>query len=150
MKQYYFSALCLFLLFLSSCNGNLKVSEVQERLLGKWYFEGVEFRDKGTTFRKDVSGNWNSYSVDFFYDGTLEWIDLSTNDTLTGLWYVIEDLEYNPGTQSSSRVSKLDFYLYSDAYDVRYMRWEYLVISKEKFKAQEEAEKGRYFYKLKR
>ena len=150
MKRFYFSALCLFLVFLSSCNGNLKVSEVQERLLGKWYFEGVEFRDKGTMIRKDVSSNWNSYSLEFFYDGILEWIDISKNDTLTGLWYVIEVVEYSASSQSSTRVSKLDFYLYSNDYDVRYMRWEYMVINKEKFKAQEDAEKGRYFYKLKR
>lgn len=150
MKRILFFAFCLSLLFLSSCNGNLKVSEVQKRLLGKWHFENVEFRDKGTMFRKDISSNWTSYSVEFFYDGSLEWIDLSTNDTLTGLWYVIEDLEYNSGTKSHTKVSKLDFYLYSANYDVRYMRWEYLVINDEKFKAQEDAKKGRYFYKLKR
>lgn len=150
MNRILFSSLCILILLLYSCNGNLEASEVQNRIQGKWYFSEVEFRDKGSLIKKDVSANWTNFAINFFYDGSLELIDLEQNDTLTGLWYVIEDTEYNSGTKSYTKVSKLDLYIYSDVYDVRYMRWEYLVINNEKFKAQEEADIGRYFYQLKR
>ena len=116
--------------------------------VNRWTYEGAAYKGFLSLVAHEYFHLWNVKRIRPIELGPFNYNE--ENDTLTGLWYVIEVVEYSASSQSSTRVSKLDFYLYSNDYDVRYMRWEYMVINKEKFKAQEDAEKGRYFYKLKR
>lgn len=142
----------LALVFLVSCGKNLSTNQIEDRLLGKWRFDNVEFRDKGTMFKKDVTGNWVNYGMEFFYDGTFYFTENKSNliDTLAGYWYVNESYEWDSNTESNDLVQILELYIYGAEGEVKTMRWENLAITSSKLRSQEKTGQGRYFYKLKR
>lgn len=151
MTRFYLFSI-LILVFLASCGKNLSTNQIEDRLLGKWRFDNVEFRDKGTMFKKDVTGNWVNYGMEFFYDGTLYFTETKSSviDTMAGYWYVNESYEWNSNSESNELIQKLELYIYGAEGDVKTMYWEELGITKSKLKSEEKSTKGRYFYKLKR
>ncbi len=139
----------LTVMFISACGKNLSTNQIQSRLIGTWDMDRVEFKDKGTLIKKDVSGNWNKFRLSFFNDGTLNWIDKSVSDTFPGYWYINEKLEWDANNQQNEVVQQLELYVYSaDGVDYRYLLWEELSLTSSRFKAQESSVKGKYYYKL--
>jgi len=139
----------LFVLGLVSCGKDLNTNQIQSRLLGSWDIDHVEFKDKGSLIKKDVTGNWSDYRLTFYLDGTLDWIEKSKKDTLFGYWYINESYQYNSNTQNNEVVHKLELTVYDQMVEnSRYLLWTDLAITNSKLKAQESDSKGKYFFKL--
>lgn len=146
----FFLFACLSTLIIASCGKNLSTNQIEDRLLGKWRFDNVEFRDKGTMCKKDVTGNWVNYGMEFFYDGTLEFTQTNSSsiDTMLGYWYVNESYEWNSNNESNELIQSLELYIYGANEELKFMNWEELALTKSKLKGEEKTAKGRYFYKL--
>jgi hypothetical protein len=146
LSSFFFTAFLL----LSACGKGLNTNQIQDRLIGTWEIDRVEFKDKGTIGRKDVSSNWINYETTFFNDGTLEWIDRSTQDTLLGYWYVDQTINWDPNSQSNEVVQLLELYVYDNfSANYRYMKWEEIGITSSTLRAQELKDQGRYYFKWK-
>lgn len=150
MKNIYL-ILSLSVLSLVSCGKNLSTNQIESRLLGTWDMDNVEFKDKGSMIKKDVTGNWSDYRLKFYFDGTLDWIVKTQGDTLFGYWYVNESYQYNSNSNQNEVVHKLEITVYDQTVEnSRFLLWTDLSITNSKMKAKESESKGKYFFKLRK
>lgn len=142
------SLLFLVLLGLVACNNSSKLTYIEKRLVGTWFYTNVDFNPKWG-FRKDITGDYFGVELEFKNDFSFVRNDLELNLTSTGVWQVNQAIATTNNNQTSSDQVVFSYQLNSGG-EITQEIWDQFCVNRNKINGTYSTKDGFYQIELKR
>jgi len=149
MKSNYFFLLLALCFVFQGCDDDIFLS-VDEKLDGEWYFDKVTYTRPFSIGRKNVTSDYEGYSLTFFQNGDIDYLETSPSASYSGSWDIESRYSYR-NSEEGAYVDFLELNLVDfDNDDFRSFDWEIATLTRNKLVAEEYIGNRNYRYRLKK
>ncbi len=136
--------LCLLLVgILSSCQKEGALNYTERRVVGTWEFERVNFTERWSINRENITSEFDDIEITFNADFTAEYEDVSTGVMDKGVWEIVN-------VQADDCATNNLFMSFSNSEEERHFQMvlENIWVTKKRLNGRGEDDAGRYEYRL--
>jgi len=149
MKKICFLLLAASCFLFQSCDDDLFLS-IDEKLDGEWYFDKVTYTKPFSIGSKNVTSDYEGYSLIFYENGEVDYFESSPSVTYDGSWDIESRYSYT-NNEEGEYVRFLEMNLVDFQNDnFRSFDWEIETLTRNKMVAFEYIGNRRYRYRLKK
>jgi hypothetical protein len=139
----------LSFIVLVSCNKQNQLTWTERQVLGSWYYDEVKFNENWSIGTANVTNEYEDITLTFYDDFTMTSVNTTSGETLTGVWEINVDEDYNNNGNNSGTNEELIASMSDDQTgEAVQLIWEDLSVNKRRIYSYHNNKDGHYFFRL--